>query len=292
MSKVARLKQNPILRFVLFPYIWIKRQFIRRSVSQFNRNFDRIFKWVGNESLTIYVPNFEANYEISTRSLMLRHILKEGGYEPELTEIIDKYLNPEGDVIDIGANVGLFSVYFAKRLNPDSRILAAEPNPGAIRKLKRNLQLNEVANVILYEGALSENGGELELHGVPGMEEYSSLNPISHMHARQFDKEVFRVATRPLDGLVSEYDLVPGFVKMDVEGAEYEVLKGARALLKDHQPILLSEMDDSLLTQFGTRASEVVLFLEDFGYQVIDARTGGKPRGGFSDTILALPAKG
>jgi len=78
-------------------------------------------------------------------------------------------------------------------------------------------------------------------------------------------------------------------MKMDVEGAEFEVLKGAKELFTTHRPILLSEMDNALLSNFGTNTSEVVEYLSGFGYQVIDARTGGKPRGGFSDTILALP---
>jgi len=209
MSTLARLKQNPILRFILFPYIWVKRQFIKRSVNQFNQGYDRVFKWVSNESLNIYVPNFDAHYEISTRSLMLKHILKEEGYEPELTELIEKYLDTQKDVIDVGANVGLFTVFFGKRLLDDCRILAAEPNPGAISKLKQNITANGVERVILYEGALSETQGEIELHGVPGMEEYSSIKPITHTHAKELETELYNIQTRPLDDLVSEHQLRP-----------------------------------------------------------------------------------
>lgn len=285
---IKRLKQNPFLRAVFYPYILVKRYFIRRAYRQFDQKFDEVMRLVRSDSLDIQLDEFKGIFSVGTETLMIRDILKEGGYETELTELIKERLDPSRDVIDIGANVGFFSVLFSKSIQPDHKVLCVEPSENALKRLYRNLESNGCSNVIVHEGALGSEKTNAVLHVVPGKEEYSSLQPLEHKHICKEDSVEVNVEMIPLDELIEMHGLNPGFIKMDVEGAEFEVLKGAKELLRKYQPTLLSEMDNALLKRFGTHVSEVVSFLEDLGYEVTDARTGGPALGGFSDNILAF----
>ena len=267
----------------------VKRYFIRRGYQQFDRKFDDVMRLVRSESLDIQLDAFKGVFAVGTETLMIRHILKEGGYETELTELIYEKLDPSKDVVDIGANVGMFSVLFSKSIEPDKKVLCVEPSASVLKRLYHNLKRNECTNVFVHEGALGRESSSAVLHVVPGKEEYSSLQPLEHKHIRNEDAIEEEVQVVPLDVLIVQYGLNPGFIKMDVEGAEFEVLKGAREVIKRYKPILLSEMDNALLKRFGTNVNEVVEFLEALDYKVVDARTGGPALGGFSDNILAFP---
>lgn len=285
---LSRLKQNPILRVLFFPYIGVKRVFLRRSERKFEADFQR---FMGNvvDPVCIRVPDYKGDFELGSNSNILRMVLLEGTYEKELLDVVSRSINPEKDVLDIGANVGLFSVLFSKSINSDRKVLSVEPSDAAYGRLKRNLERNGCENLVLHNGALGATVATGQLHSVPGKEEYSSLKPLTHIHTRDLEKTSTEVSLTPLDQLVQEFTIEPAFMKMDVEGAEFEVIKGAIKTLQKYQPIILSELDNKLLANFGTDAKEVVAFLEELGYETFDARTGGVPSGGFGDSILATP---
>jgi hypothetical protein len=105
-------------------------------------------------------------------------------------------------------------------------------------------------------------------------EEYSSIGPLKHPNAPMNGRKKLHVSGRPIDVLVHENNLEPGLIKIDVEGAEMLVLKGAFATFRKYQPIVIAEMDDRLLSELGSCSSEMVELLIDAGYQVFDIATG------------------
>jgi FkbM family methyltransferase len=285
---LGRLKQNKILRVLFYPYIAIKLIFIRRSERKFESDFQR---FMGNvvDPLCIRISDYKGDFELGSDSNILRMVLEEGTYEKELISVVQSCIQPNRDVLDVGANVGLFSVLFSKSLEEGRKVLSVEPSDAAFSRLERNIRRNNCSNNILHKGALGSEISKVQLHSVEGKEEYSSLKPIAHKHASDLEQISSEVSMIPLDNLVREHGLNPAFMKMDVEGAEFEVLKGATETLKTFKPTILAELDNKLLSSFGTNAEEVVRFLNEFGYKVVDARTGGTPVGGFGDSILATP---
>ena len=92
-----------------------------------------------------------------------------------------------------------------------------------------------------------------------------------------------------LDNLVARYDLTPGFIKIDTEGAELRVLTGALDTLQRLRPLIMSELSDRLLSGFGDSAAAVIELLDQQGYEITDVRTGVRPLLPFDGEILAIP---
>jgi len=282
-----RLKKNPLLRVLFAPYIYIKRYFIHRSYRVFYQRYDQMMKLVRSESLDIELGEFGGVFSVGKESLLAKYILKEGAYEPEIVALSKKYLNTEKDVLDIGANIGFFSVLLGRLINENRRVLAIEPTPGALKRLKSNLERNGVNRVILFEGVAGKKTGSVSFNVVEGKEEYSSLKPVAHTHALGFESKTIQVPCKTVDELVAELKLEPGFIKMDVEGAEWDVFQGCKQTIETFKPVILTELDDRLLKGFGASALEVCSFLESLGYMVRDADGLGPVRAGLTQSVLA-----
>src|SRR3546814_11047585 len=116
--------------------------------------------------------------DVCSSDLLFRRLFINGEYEPELAKLFLKYLDPSRDVIDIGANIGFFSVLAGRRLST-GRVLSVEPTDAAFARLSRNVQLNGVSDrAILHQGLISDPHGTNEIHVITGMEEYSSIGAL------------------------------------------------------------------------------------------------------------------
>lgn len=223
------------------------------------------------EDVTLRVDEFAGRFRVSPRSHLFQRIAQSGRYEPELAGLFLSALDPARDVIDVGANVGFFTVAGAKRLTT-GRVLAIEPTAGAFARLTTNISLNGVGDkVIAFNGLASAENGEAELHAIEGMEEYSSMQALVHPSvAQESGSTVISTASRTIDSLVDEHGLKPSLIKVDVEGAEGLVFKGAEQTLKRFRPVIISELSNALLRGFGTSAAEIVAMLEGLDYEVSD----------------------
>lgn len=154
--------------------------------------------------------------------------------EPETLDWLDEHLR-DGDVfLDVGANIGLYVLYAAKR-RPGCLVYAMEPESQNFARLCRNIALNGLSNVIPCNFALSDREGLALLH-------VSSLEPGSALHGLD-SRSPYRTVeadsplrqgtvTLTLDRLVTHYGLPqPSLIKIDVDGAEAQVLEGARDTL-------------------------------------------------------------
>ena len=138
-----------------------------------------------------------------------------------------------GDVIvDIGANIGIVGLYLAKK-HPGIRIIAIEPVATTFRHLRENIGLNEVSNITALNCAVTKDGRDLTMIVNPG----HSGGSTGHLrNLKQPGHYNLTVPSRTLDSIFDEY--VPDrcqLLKVDCEGAEYEILNGARCLQRvDH----------------------------------------------------------
>ena len=180
--------------------------------------------------------------------------------EEEVQEILKSHLKSGDFYIDIGANVGLHVMLAAHYLEGSGKIFAFEPVPTNLRLLKRNLKLNRILDRCeIFQCALTATGdGEIEMTVEPGFSPAASL-------AENFDGEKVTVLTRTLDECLEPRGPVPALIKIDVEGAEHEVLKGATETLR-RGPTLLIEVHTFALPSFGSSPEAINQFLAEFGY--------------------------
>lgn len=153
-----------------------------------------------------------------------------GSYEAEVQRL-PEFVRDGMTCYDIGANAGFYTLALARLAGATGRVVAMEPLPENAANLLHHVRINHLPQVTIIQTAVSDEDGlaGFERHESPSM---GHLAPA----ARSRD----RVATARLDTLIERDDVpAPGFVKIDVEGAELAVLRGARATLSRHRPTLL-----------------------------------------------------
>jgi FkbM family methyltransferase len=221
------------------------------------------------------VQEFQGEFSMDAHSDIFFRLMTERNYEAELVDFCKKYLNAERDVIDIGANIGFYTVMFAKRINSNRKVLSIEPINNAIRLLKLNIKANNVIEKVeVFEGVASDKAGILTIKTIKNKEEFSTLGSMKHPSVINEPYETEEVMSSTIDELIFSKALIPGFIKIDVEGSEYLVIKGACRVLKEFRPILLSELSDYLLKENGSSSREVIEMIKKHDYDVFDPIDG------------------
>ena len=153
---------------------------------------------------------------------------------------IMEYFNPnEGDtVIDVGAHIGLYTLIAAKKVGSSGKVISIEPDPDNCNLLKRNVELNRLTNVIILERAAFSSDSKLKLY-LPGKERgFTKLSTT--MANRATTKNFLKIDASTLDHLMLMQGITEvNWIKIDVEGAELEVLKGATVTLSASKNIAL-----------------------------------------------------
>jgi len=269
MTLAQIIRRNPSLRAALAVPLAMRRQWLQRQAKPISTLLSR-FEDVVTSDVRIRVDEFKGEFVIGPRSHLLRRFLANGKYEPELAQLFRSCIAPDRDVIDVGANIGFYSVLAAKHLDK-GRVLAAEPTKAAHARLLQNLALNGVADkVIVFNGLISSKDATTDIKIVEGREEYSSIGAMAHPSIAGQPIVTETIRSRPLDALVKDHQLDPAVIKVDVEGAEMMVFEGAEETLKRHRPIVISEFSRPLLLRNGTSPEAIVSFFDRCGYDVRD----------------------
>lgn len=172
-----------------------------------------------------------------------------------------------GDVfLDVGSNLGLFSIFAAKVVGPKGTVVAFEPETIAHGRLAENVRLNGFQNVKLFKMALSDERGKKRL--ILGDPE--AVSQSAHLAEGDGPSEI--VETADYDGLIEKHSLpIPCVVKMDIEGHEFAALRGMRGTLSNQLCIaLFCEVHPQDLPN-GLRVQDVIALIESFGFDSLHA---------------------
>jgi FkbM family methyltransferase len=163
-------------------------------------------------------------------------------------------------VIDVGANVGFFSLRFAQWVGDRGKVIAIEPEDQNYVSLVEAIQRQGFSSrVETLKAVAAATGGEMFL-------EINPVHPADHKISR--DGTGLPVSAVTLDQLVqAKPGLRLALVKIDVQGAEMMVLKGAGRILKQSNPALLVELSEEALNKFGSSVSEILKYLAELGYE-------------------------
>lgn len=170
-----------------------------------------------------------------------------------------------GDVAyDVGANVGLFTNMMSRRVGESGRVRAFEPNPPVFQDLKRIVTLNQLNNVDLYPVAASDQQGVAVFNQILSGDVNREASGL--ILGAESLASAISVTTTTLDVITAANDKPPSLVKIDVEGAEFQVLRGMRQTLASYHPKLVIEFHPDASGVFDHAAMQS--FLAGFNYKI------------------------
>lgn len=221
--------------------------------------------------LSFFVP--------ALREPIASSLLANGTYEPQLCEALAKVLKKDGVFMDVGANVGLFSLLAAHRLVPEGRVVAFEASPRIFSFLERNAQRNPRPGLTLFHRAVTERSGD-EMSFFDAPEAKFGMGSL----ANRFSSSAAVVKSISLDDAAEQLGLPHvDVIKVDVEGFELGVFRGARRILSQSRPpLIVFEFNDWAEEQpeLHQRAGDAQRFLLECGYKLQTVGSflaGGRP---------------
>jgi FkbM family methyltransferase len=196
-------------------------------------------------------------------------------YERRTRAALRKLVSPGSLVLDIGANIGAHTLHLARLVGPNGRVMAFEPTDFAFRKLQRNIELNPslASRVEAFHCFLTATDAALVPDAI-----YSSwpLAVEAGLHPKHLGREMQTEAAeaRSLDSILGERaDRRVQLVKLDVDGFECEVLRGATAMLRDARPIFVMELAPYVLEERGASLDQMLSHFIPNGYVLYDEQT-------------------
>jgi FkbM family methyltransferase len=190
-----------------------------------------------------------------------------GEYQRHEIELLCSLTRPGDQVLDIGANIGLFALYLSRAVGPGGRVIAFEPDPDNLALLRANLEINVCQNVSVVACALGTESGTAEL-----FQSNENRGNLSFSDLGETGKSI-TVPVRRGDEVLEELRVHPSLAKIDVEGAEPVVLVGLGQRKPD---LILFEFEPGHLRSQGHDPEALLVSLVNEGYalSLIDPDTG------------------
>jgi len=210
--------------------------------------------------------HFLMNLNINDRDERLTYIL--GRFiELETAQTMRALLRSGDTVIDVGANRGFFLLSCLPHIGSSGLIYAFEPNPQEADRIDELVQMNSIKNVILHRCALANTESTMELHLLDDLSGLSTLADISSQ-SRQRITGTVSVAVHRGDAILADVETSNDILmKVDVEGFELEVMKGASRFISDRKPALFVEVEPEWLKRAGTSSAELFSWILERGYK-------------------------
>jgi FkbM family methyltransferase len=228
--------------------------FYQKIFSPFN-----LFKGIEKE---IFYKNF--TLRLNLNDWIQQQIYFLGEYEKHEIEFILKNLK-KGDVfIDIGANIGLFTLNASKIVGETGKVISFEAFYSNFLKLKKHKEINHLRNVQLEHLAISDTEKTLRIY----LNNQEQNSGIASSYLENFDI-IENVKSTSLDHYAQEKFLEKiSFIKIDIEGGEYDALLGMKNVLTQFKPILLVEINHETLSKINKSEKDLINLLENLHYKL------------------------
>lgn len=182
-------------------------------------------------------------------------------YEPLTQKVFSESLRPDMVVVDVGANIGYYTLLAARKVGSGGMVHAIEPSDENLRFLQENIRDNKLENVVMHSCAAGHEAATRTFHVTGSSDSHSFYN-----HPYTETIKTVEITQVPLDDLVKgRVDLV----KIDVEGAEVEVLEGMRNIFLDNESLtLLLEWNPACMRNAGYDPLDLPAYLDKLGFEI------------------------
>lgn len=254
--------QRPLYNSASF-FIKVLRYFQEKQDSKLRKSASKIYQSkFNNELFFTHALNFDLKINLYKDSVLSRIIYD--GFEQEELSFVKNTLKKGDFFLDIGSNVGLFSLFASQAVGKEGKVIAFEPSPLIFKRLLENSQLNGCENIIAKNIGLSNNEGEMSFYvSDNGHDAWNSFAPSK-------DNKLKIVITVPVSTLDLELSNVDkskiSLVKIDVEGWEKFVLQGGKSFFLEFNPIVMVEFTDENTFNAGYSVHEIYDNMVAYGY--------------------------
>jgi len=223
------------------------------------------------EAFTAQIPMTGCLMELDPNHWITHSWYVRADYEPNTIAGLRRFLRPGMVCMDIGANAGLFALFMATRVGDRGKVYAFEPTAATFQWLQKNIVLNTLRNVVAENVAVTEQAGTVEFHiGPPNLCVYNSIAAVVHPGAKDGQFSRVRVPAISTDDYCAAHGIGRvDCVKIDVEGAEWRVLKGMRRVLEENlRIVLLIEFGQTTAAACGASVDVMAEWLGAMGFQL------------------------
>lgn len=226
-----------------------------------------VYRFVYNNLLSYLKPKFieVEGYKLflnpKDQSVSDRLIIN--NYEKLETEVIKKEVRVGDVVVDIGANIGYYTLILAKLVGENGKVIAFEPDPENFALLEKNVKINGCKNVISVQKAVSNKTGKLKLY-------LCADNRGDHrIYDPHKDRQYIEIESIRLDDYFKNHGGKINLIKMDIQGAECAAFKGMSLILENNKNIkIITEFEPSLLRKFGAVPEDYLKLLMKFDFKL------------------------
>lgn len=208
---------------------------------------------------------------IDLRSFTEQRSFFAGDYDGGLLKRFASILQPDSVVLDVGANVGFYSISLGRKLKTlGGKLWAIEPVSPNYDRLVYNIQLNHLEETVFpLQTALGNQTGWIQLHLSKGTDELSTTGNavLCQGNTATVVESNCSAPITTLDALARTHNITAcDFIKVDIEGAELEFLRGGQKFLATHRPIIYGEFNPDWCQQFGYSFLDVAEFFSSWNY--------------------------
>ena len=222
-----------------------------------------------NEGRNVSVNRVGLHWRLSTSSCIKRDLILSGAFESETTNLLRDLVEPGMTVIDVGANIGYFTLQFAKAVGVSGQVWAFEPVHEYRQRIYEHLKLNSLGeNVTVFPYGLSDQENEQE---ISVGEASATLHWTSSVVPPQAK---ILIQLKTLDRIVSEQELDHlDLIKIDIDGHEPAFLRGATEIIRKFRPVIVIEMAQHCLHVAGSNVELLRKQLKDLDYVICNEST-------------------
>lgn len=257
--------KNQLFRFIL--KVHKKLPFV-----PFEKELIKIYHFFQDKNEIVNTKIDGINYKLDLSELIDNKVFYQN-WEPEMTKMFKKTIKSGMTVLDVGANMGYYTLLMGKLMKNKGKIISFEPTLGGFERLKTNVSLNDFNNIVLERIGLANKNGKIKAKIRHSWKMSSLIEPKAEtIYLMRLDDYVKKNKIEKID-----------FIKIDVDGYEYEVLKGAKEILEKYKPILCLEIGNYENKKGGYKLKDIIDYLESFKYSFY--YENGKPVNSIKELI-------
>ena len=264
-----------LVKSVLRHIIYFRLKRLPLSMAEAEYWADKFKRWPAIFGERLYRKKVEVNPGVyiwaGLIDVIQRNLIVHAQWDPKILRTLKMYLKPGATFLDIGANIGYFTLIASSLVGRSGTVVAFEPSLRAIELLSANLRLNQVQNVVIYSIAVGKESALGTFYqATPNNIGASSLCQLASAVG------IERVPVYRLDDLLEPMGFRPDVVKIDVEGFELDVIRGMEVLLRRSRPVVLCEVTVEWIINRGQDPNDMLKLMEDLGYSTFVIREGAE----------------